>query len=261
MLLPMSNENPLVVQCRVILALVLRETRIAFGTAQLGYLWAIVSPIFGVAALAIVFSAVSRHPPIGTSFVLFYATGMLPFEMYQKYAKSLMSVFDQNRGLYAYPLVKNLDPVYARCILIFATYCLVLLVFFLALILIGLSSFPTHIHECVLAVISLSMLGIGAGMLNSVIKALWSTWPQIEGIISRPMFFISGIFFIPTMFSSEIRYWLSWNPVLHIIEWFREGYYPNYESVVLDKGFLFTWIGILLILGFGGERLYRKRIV
>ncbi|MBO6920390.1 MAG: ABC transporter permease [Rhizobiaceae bacterium] len=257
----MDDENPLVVQLRVILALVLRETRVAFGTAQLGYLWAIANPVFGVAALAIIFSTISRHPPIGSSFVLFYATGMLPFEMYQKYAKSLMKVFDQNRGLYAYPLVKNLDPVYARCILVFATYCLVLFVFFSALILIGLSEFPSHIHESTLAIVALSMLGIGAGMINAVIKALWSTWPQIEGIISRPLFFISGIFFIPTMFSSEIRYWLSWNPVLHVIEWFREGYYPNYESVVLDKGYLFLCIGILLLLGFGGERLYRKHII
>lgn len=255
-----QSENPFLIQVRVTLALVLRETRVTFGTAQLGYVWAVANPILGVTILAVIFSAVSRHPPIGTSFVLFFATGMLPFEMYQKFAKSLMSVFDQNKGLYAYPPVKALDPVFARSLLIFATYCLVFMMFFLTLVMLGIAEFPNNLAKTLMAFLSICLLGFGTGLTNAVIKGLWKTWSQIENIVSKPMFFLSGIFFIPTMFSPEIRYWLSWNPMLHAIEWFREGYYPNYESSVLDIGYIYTYIGVLLILGFGGERLYRKRI-
>lgn len=254
------SENPIIVQKRVIWALILRETRVAFGGAQLGYFWAVANPVIGVSVLSIIFSSINPTPPIGTSYALFIATGYIGYEMYQKYAKSMMNVFDQNRGLFAYPLVTELDAVFARYTLILLTYFMIYFVFFICLILLGWATFPIHLGQVIAAILALSLLGLGMGMCNAVIKGLWKTWTQIEAVISRPLFFLSGVFFIPTNFPSYIRDLLAWNPILHGIEWFREGYYVNYDSVILDKGYLSAWIGILLVLGFGGERLYRKRL-
>ena len=254
------NENPLRVQIRVICALILRETRVTFGTAQLGYLWAIANPVFGTAILVFIFSLISRLPPIGTSFVLFFATGILPYELYRKLAASLMNVFSANQGLLAYPLVKELDVVYARSLLIIATYLLVMIIFFSTLVIFGITNWPADLTKILSAISALALMGLGVGVCNAVLKGLWKAWVQIEAIISRPMFFISGIFFIPTLFPPHIRDLLAWNPVLHCIEWFREGYYGSYESVILDKGYIFTWIICVLLAGFGGERLYRKKM-
>ncbi|MEM8837425.1 MAG: ABC transporter permease [Pseudomonadota bacterium] len=242
------------------MALILRETRVTFGTAQLGYLWAIANPIFGTAILTLVFSFVSRVPPIGSSFVLFFATGVLPYELYRKLTNSLMSVFDANRGLLAYPLVKEPDVVIARFLLIFATYLLVFFVFFGMLILMDFAPLPDNPGSLLAATFATAMLGLGIGSTNAVIKGLWKTWPQIEGIISRPMFFISGVFFIPTLFPPHIQYLLSWNPVMHSIEWFREAYFISYESQLLDRRYLFMVTLSFLMIGFGGERLYRKKM-
>lgn len=253
-----KSENVLVVQARVIAALMLRETRTTFGGAQFGYLWAIVNPALGTAVLVIIFSLVSRHPPIGTSFALFFATGLLLFEMNRKLSSSLMNVFDANKGLLAYPLVKEGDVIFARFALIFATYLLVMIVFFGGLIAIGEAFFPAQLDEVMLAILVTALLGLGGGVTNAVIVRLWSTWRQLESILGKPLFFISGIFFIPSSFPPEIRDILAWNPLLHCIEWMREGYYPNYESIILDKGFVFMCIGILMVTGLGGERLYRK---
>lgn len=255
-----KSENLFVVQARVITALVLRETRVTFGASQLGYLWAIVNPALGTAVLVAVFSLITRHPPIGTSFALFFATGILVFEMNRKLSSSLMGVFDANKGLLAYPLVKESDVVFARFFLIFATYLLVMILFFGGLILFIGAPFPAHLEEVFLAVLASALLGLGGGVTNAVVLRLWPTWKQLEAILGRPLFFISGIFFIPSMFPPEIRNILYWNPLLHMVEWMREGYYPNYESMLLDKQYLLLCTGILLITGFGGERLYRKKL-
>ncbi|MBA4783773.1 MAG: ABC transporter permease [Rhizobiales bacterium] len=253
-------ENLLLVQVRIIVALVLRETRVAFGNAQLGYLWALANPALGVAALVLVFSLITHAPPLGTSFALFFATGILPYEMNRKLSTSLMAVFSANKGLLAYPLVKETDLIFARFILIFATYLMVMFLFFTALVLIGEGTIPARIDQVFLAILMSALLGLGGGVSNAVIFGLWPTWQQIEAIFSRPLFFMSGIFFIPSAFGPEVRAILQWNPLLHCIEWMREGYYPNYQSVLLDKPFLFACIGVLLMIGFGGERLYRKRL-
>ncbi len=254
------DENPLTVQSRVIWALILRETRVTFGNAQLGYLWAIANPILTTTIMVLIFSFISRMPPIGTSFILFFATGIIPFEMYNKLANSLMAVFTQNKGLMTYPLVKETDAVFARYLLVIATYFLVLLVFFSTLIMIGFAPWPHNPGSAIAAIFCLSLFGLGVGVTNAVVKCLWGTWPQIYGIISRPLFFISGIFFIPTTFPPYITDWLAWNPLLHFIDWFRAAYYINYESVIFDGPFLFYVTTGLLLTGFGGARLFRKKL-
>ena len=119
---------------------------------------------------------------------------------------------------------------------------------------------PTRIEVVMSAIGSAGLLALGGGITNAVLVRLWASWRQIEGLLSRPLFFISGILFIPGVFPPSIRDILAWNPILHIIEWIREGYFPNYVSTVLDKQYLFGWIGVLLVFGMVGERLYRKKM-
>jgi len=70
-------------QCRVIHALVIRETRTRFGDAKLGYGWALLEPILHITMLSAVFSLMMQgRPPIGTHFFVFYFTGLVPYLMF-----------------------------------------------------------------------------------------------------------------------------------------------------------------------------------
>ncbi|KZK88656.1 Polysialic acid transport protein KpsM [Pseudovibrio sp. Ad46] len=252
-------DSVLKIQVRVIGALVLRETRTAFGNTQLGYFWAIVNPALSTLVLVLIFSSVGRSPAFGTSFALFFATGILPFQTYSKLASSLMTAVTSSRGLLSYPLINETDIIISKYILITLTYIMIISVFF-SLIILGVDAqLPKYIEQCATAFLTLSLLGLGAGTTNAVLFRLWPTWKQLESIISRPLFFLSGIFYVPSDFPDHIVKMLSWNPILHGIEWFREGYYGNYNSVILSKSYLLTCVIILLLLGFFGERLYRKK--
>jgi tetratricopeptide (TPR) repeat protein len=67
-------------QCRVIQALIIRETRTRFGDAKLGYGWALLEPILHITLLSAVFSLLMQgRPPIGTHFFIFYFTGLSPY--------------------------------------------------------------------------------------------------------------------------------------------------------------------------------------
>lgn len=254
------KESHYIVQVRVVLALILRETRVTFGTAQLGYLWAVVNPAAIVMVLVAIFSTLNTHPPLGTSFVLFFATGILPFDLNRKLSSALMNVFKANQGLMAYPLVKELDVVAARFLLILSTYLLIIFVFFGMLILLDIIAMPREPEQILLAIATTSAIGLGGGLINAVIFGIWPTWQQIDGILTRPLFFLSGIFFLPSFFSPQAQDFLSWNPLIHITEWIREGYYGFYQSPILDKGYVVTWAGVLMLVGFSAERLYRKKI-
>ena len=252
-------DHVLITQGRVIGALILRETRTTFGAAQLGYLWAILNPALGIAVLTAIFTAIGRPTPFGSSLALFFATGILTYELYKKLSGSLMLSLEANRALMLYPLVHGTDVLIARALLVVATYVLVMLLFYSGLIIMGLAGLPANTEQMLKAIIATTLLGVGMGTTNAVIYSVFKTWKQIEEIFSRPLFFMSGIFYIPERFPPEIVAVLSWNPVLRLVEWMREGYYPNYNSSVLSKPFVLSVAVALLLIGFAGERLYRKK--
>ena len=74
---------------RTIVALVLREMTTSYGRSPGGYLWAVVQPVGMIVMLSVAFSLLLRSPSLGTSFILFYSTGILPLRVYQEVAGSV----------------------------------------------------------------------------------------------------------------------------------------------------------------------------
>jgi capsular polysaccharide transport system permease protein len=253
-----QTRKLLSLQLRVLLALILRETRATFGTSSFGYIWAIITPTASVGLLVFIFSLVGRQPPFGSSLALFFATGILTLNFFKELSGKLMSVFNANRALLTYPVIKDIDTLLARSILIIITYLLIMFIFFTSLVALNLAHLPTHIEQLLFAFFSTALLGLGMGTMNAVITSIWDTWTQIEKVLTRPLFFISGIFYVPSLLPIEAISVLKWNPVLHLIEWFREGFYPNYNSFVLNRSYP-IYLGIfLLLVGLAGERFLRK---
>ena len=248
-------------QLRVLGALVLRETRATFGTSRLGYLWAIITPAFGVAIFVAVFAAAGRRAPFGSSLALFFATGFLTLEFFRKLSTSLMTTFNANKALLTYPVIKEADTLFARHILITATYLVIMVVFYGTLIAFGLASFPARPGQLLLAFGAVSLLGFGFGSLNAVLISKWESWQYIESILTRPLIFISAVFYVPSGLPSKAASVLSWNPVLHLVEWTRVAYYTDYNSYILDKTIPVAVGMVLVLVGLIGERLYRKKRV
>ncbi len=253
-----SNVDLLRLQVRVLLALILRETRATFGTSSFGYIWAVATPTASVALLVYIFSSVNREPPFGPSLALFFATGILTLQFFNELSSKLLTAFDANRALLTYPVIKDVDTLIARTILVTMTYFLIYVIFFSSLAILGLANVPSLMEHVLLSFFATALLGFGMGATNAAVTSIWDTWRQIEKILTRPLFFLSGIFYVPSNLPPEIIAVLKWNPVLHLVEWFRNGFYPNYNSLILDRSYpIYLGLGLLLV-GLGGERLFRK---
>jgi capsular polysaccharide transport system permease protein len=253
-----STADLLSMQARVIASLMLRETRTTFGTSAFGYVWAIITPTASVGLLVFLFSMIGRQPPFGYSLALFFATGLLTLQFFNELSAKLMTVFDANRALLTYPVIKDVDTLIARALLITATYGVIMLVFYVALILLGLADLPAHPGHLLLAFVTTALLGVGFGAFNAVIMSLWDMWAQVEKVMTRPLFFVSGIFYVPSQLPPQARDMLQWNPVLHVVEWVRHGFYPNYHSTVLTPWYPVAVGAGMLLIGLAGERVFRR---
>ena len=89
-LVPRRPGGGLLVQTwRSVSALMLREISTTYGNSAGGYLWALLDPILGIGLLTLVFSQFFAVPALGTNFPLFYATGYLPFMMFNDIANKM----------------------------------------------------------------------------------------------------------------------------------------------------------------------------
>ena len=253
-----SASDLLQLQARVITSLVLREARATFGTSPFGYVWAIITPTASVGLLVFIFSLIGRQPPFGSSLALFFATGILTLQFFNEQSNKLMTVFDANRALLTYPVIKDVDTLIARALLIAGTYTMIMSIFYGVLVLLDLAPVPANPEHFLAAFVATWFLGLGFGSMNAIIFSLWDTWGQIEKILTRPLFFVSGVFYVPSQLPAQAREVLQWNPVLHLVEWFRVGFYANYNSSILNIWYPISVGASLFLLGLAGERFLRK---
>ncbi|WFE89340.1 ABC transporter permease [Roseibium porphyridii] len=220
-------------QFAIISALIIREMTTRYGNKFGGYMWAVLDPVLFIAILTIVFSAVAHIPPLGRSFMLFFATGYASFYIYRSTADQVANAVEANRALLNYPIVRPYDAIVSRVLLQAAT------LFVVNLLLFGVMSFFVEIGPIrmgpILAASAIGLtLGAGVGISNIVWFHLNSTYQHIWGVINRPAFMVSGVFFLPEAIPLPYRDVLMWNPLVHLVGLFRMGFYPTYRASYVD---------------------------
>lgn len=246
----------------VIHAVMLREARTKFGRARLGYFWAIVEPIGHLLTLGVVFSSLNQAPPpVGSNLFLYYVTGLLPYLMFAHVSSELMTAFRSSGSLLQLPAVKILDAATARAVLHLVTEVLVGLIIFSMAAMLGEQGLPADLLQAGAAVLCLWALASGIGLCNMVISEYWSSWDTIYAAVVRLLYFASGLYYSPISMPASIRDILVWNPVLQGIEWFRSGFYTNYDPHWLDVPYLLNWTVGVLLLGLLLEKAARPTLM
>ncbi|ETX26994.1 ABC transporter permease [Roseivivax isoporae] len=240
---------------RAVGALMLREMSTSFGRVSGGYLWALLQPIGGVAIMTLVFSFAFRNPPIGNNFALFYATGLVPLGMYQDINQKLATALRFSRPLLAYPSVTFMDALIGRVLLNALTQALVFFIVFTGIMLFTDARAVIDMTAIMRAFLMLLALSLGVGVTNCFLQGVFPVWQQIWSILNRPLFIISGIFFVIDYMPRYARELLLWNPVAHPIMEMRAGFFPTYEAVYVSEVYVYGVAGSLSV--FGLLMLYR----
>lgn len=242
------------VQARVLFALLMREMTTRFGRSAAGYLWALIEPVGFIALLSLAFSQIAHSPPIGRSFPLFYATGYIAFSFYNDIASLTGRAVHVNRPLLSYPAVTALDTVLARFILQALTGLAVAALVFSGI----LAVFADQVHlqpvPLITAFALAGLLGLGVGLVNTTLFALSKSWELAYGVISRPLFLVSAVFFTFASLPAFVREVLWWNPVIHLVGLMRAGFYPIYDDshvsglyvLALSLGLVATGLALML---------------
>ncbi len=255
------RKLPRLTALRSIVALMLREMGSTYGDSPGGYIWAILQPMGMIAMLSLGFSLLVKSPSLGTSFILFYATGFLTYNIYMEMMKKVAAALKYSRAMLAYPRVLWLDAIIAR----FTLNLLTLLTVFCVIITIILMTFTTRtvitIQPIVTGILMVALTGAGVGMVNCLLGGLFPVWQIIWKIITRPMFLASGVLFIYEDMPPLVQDILWWNPVMHATGWVRTGFYPNYYASYVSLEYTFGFALSMIAIGLLFLQTYHKKIL
>jgi capsular polysaccharide transport system permease protein len=248
-------------QGRVIFALMLREARTRYGRTKLGYLWAFIQPCVHIAffwSLMTFFGG--RANPLDDNNAMFLATGMLTFLGFRNVMKRTQGGYGSNEALLSFPIVKVVDVFLGRALLELVTWVTVTMVIIGLLIAVGAGYYPHDALAMVAAILALFCIAFGTGMTIGILAEFFPALGNLLAVPNRLLYFVSGIFFLPDAMPPSVREILAWNPVLHGITLFREGYYWMYDSNILDIDYLFGWAIGSVLVAFTVERAFRRSI-
>lgn len=242
---------------RVIFALMVREMITRYGRSWGGYLWAIAEPVGMIAMLSIAFSQFLRSPALGSSFILFYATGYLPFAFYLTLNTITSTAVSSNRTLLYFPMVTPMDTVIARAALQLLTMIIVTIVVLVGIAVITGDPIRFSLEGLIGACLAASILGIGGGTLNIVLYAFFPFYKNLWAIISRPLFIVSGIFYTVESMPRHVQSILVWNPLVHVTGQSHKAFYPVYDGSFVNLWYPIGLGAVLFLLG--GALLLRHK--
>ena len=235
-------------QINVFHALVLHDIKSRFFGNGLGYVVTILWPGAHLAVIMGIYAATGRGNGYGTSPLLFVATGVLPYICWNYISRFCMMGVIQNKSALSYPIINILDIIFSRIFLEIVTCTIVTFLLLAFLMCNSIDVVPIHPAQAAFGLLSAVLLGIGFAVLNASIVLIFPLWILGYVLVLISFWFTSGVVINPEVLPEQIGYWLSWNPLLHCIEWLRSAYYDDYPARLLDKGYV-------LEVGFGSLAL------
>ena len=196
--------------------LALREIKIRYKQTLLGASWAMLQPFFTMIVFTLIFGGLAGIPSEGIPYALFSYSGLL-----------LWTYFSVALGNSANSLVGNanlLSKVYMPRIFIPAAPCLAGLVDYLiaAIILAGMMVFyqfvpPVTIILLPVIVILTFLLAAGAGFWLSSICVKYRDVKFVLPFFIQLLMFVSPVIYPTTLFSGNLQWLLSLNPLTGLI--------------------------------------------
>lgn len=244
---------------RIIVALMLREASSTYGRSPGGYLWAFLSPLGMILLLTFGFSLMLRTPALGNSFMMFYASGYLPFALYSDISSKVSSSLGYSRTLMAYRGVSWAHSVIARFTLNLLTQITVYSVVYLAILALVETQSIISLGPIILGFTMAAAIGLSVGLMNSLLLRLFQVWGRIWAILTRPLFFISGIFFLYRDLPESAREILWFNPLIHATGMVRDGFYSTYQASYVSLIYVFGVSMALMALALLLLRRYYRR--
>lgn len=245
-------------------ALFLREAVARLSSGRAAWLWIFLEPVAHLVFLSALFELVRNIFLPGVEAAMFIITGVLGFLIAQNTALRCKDAVNANAALLTYRQILPIDTVLVRAALEAALVVISGLILLTGLGLVGYNVMPHDVLQVVLAVATLWLVGVGVGLILSVISEMIPELGKVVGMSFRPLYLCSAVIFPAAMVPAEYQDLLLLNPLVHGIELIREGYFSPYQYHTISgvsAAYIMEFALVTICLGLALHVRFVHRIV
>ena len=219
-----SFLKSLVIQSRILGALVMRELITRYSRHNIGFLWLFVEPMMFTGGVLILWSIRGIHEG-HLPLVPFVLTGYSSVLLWRSTIGRCGNALEPNRTLLHHRNVRVVDFFLARIILE-VSGTTVSFVFLTSLMLVsGLTKAPYDLFEVVMAWILMAWFAAGAALLLGAMSTLSETVDRVWHVVSYLFLPLSGAFFAVDWLPYKVQKIALYIPTVNGAELFREGFF------------------------------------
>lgn len=244
----------------VMFALFVRELQSRFND-RLGLGWAFFEPFVFIAALSFIRGLISGNDIHGIPIIIFMMIGLMGIQLVTKTMNSVATSITRDRPLYA---LRQVQPISTLLVAGFLELCLKSgVVVFLALTLYFMQiEFKPDQPVLLISLFILAwLIGVASGGVLGIASEFIPELTKIRALATRPLFFLSAVFFSLQDVPQEYWYLLDWNPILHVNELARFASYEEYGTVGVSLMFAMVTTLSLVFLMLAAYHITWKRVL
>jgi capsular polysaccharide transport system permease protein len=253
-----GKAGALVIQGRVIGALILRELHTRFGRDNIGYLWFIAEPMMLAAGVSAAHLAARVPLASHMDIVPFYVTGYCTFMMFRSNVNRAAATIESNRSLLFHRQVTPFDMVISRCLLEAAAVLSAMLLLLGLASVTGLGHMPDR-PQLILAGMGLMLwFTIGLAMIVAAASEFTSVVERLVHPTTYLLLPVSGMFFLIEWVPKSFQPYVALFPPAQLTEMVRLGEFAQLQSKWINVPYLIAVNAVLTLVGLAFLRLARN---
>lgn len=251
----------LVVQQRVVVALLLREILTRFGRHNIGFLWLFVEPMLFTLGITALWTATQAVHGSDLPIVAFAVTGYSTVLLWRNMPNRCIGSVQPNLSLMFHRQIKVIDIFAARILLEAGGATMSFTVLIVIFSSIGWLELPEDVLKVALAWAMTAWFGaslaITLGALSEKSEVVDKLWHPSAYLL----FPLSGAAFMVDALPRTAQQVVLWLPMVHGVELLREGFFGSQFRAHYDLGYMALCCTALTLIGLALTRQVSREVV
>ncbi|WP_417329135.1 ABC transporter permease [Halomonas cupida] len=223
-------------------AMFMREAISRTMADRMGWFWMIAEPVAFTSVMIGIRSFIRGDRMIvGADFIPWMIVGLMGFFLIREGMMRGLGAITANQALFAYRQVQPIDPVLVRNFLEGMLRTFVFMLFIVGAQMLDMELFPDDALQAMAGWLSLWALGLGLGLIVSVLGTLVAEVSIVVRMINMPLLILSGVIFPLNHLPHWALEYLMLNPIVHGLESLRHAFFDGYH-VVHGTSMTYFWL-------------------
>ncbi|MCB5197380.1 ABC transporter permease [Deefgea salmonis] len=255
-----SFKHSLVIQLRVIHALVMREVITRYGRHNIGFLWLFLEPMLFTIGVTTLWTLVGATHGSSLPIAGFAVTGYSTILLWRNCTSRSIKAIEVNLSLMYHRNVRVFDVFSARLILeiVGATFSMITLTIIFSAI--GWMKLPVDILTVITGWLLLAWFAFALSLCVGAVSERSELIERIWHIFTYLLFPLSGAAFMVEWLPKVAQEYVYWIPMVHATEMIRHGYFGEIVKTHEDPIYLLTFNIVLTFIGLALVKDMGKRV-